>query len=200
MNFITGKHMPRRTFLRGMGATMALPFLDAMVPAARAKASVKAADRPGSSASRRCTAWPAATPLGASKLLYAPETTGRDFTLVPDNPFASLERFRDYMTIVSNTDVRMAEAFAAPEIGGDHFRSSAVFLTQSHPKQTQGSDIYAGTSLDQIYAQALRSGDSRCRRCSSASRRSTRPAAAPTTTRASTPTRSAGRRRTSRCR
>ena len=57
------------------------------------------------------------------------------------------------MTIVSNTDVRMAEAFALPEIGGDHFRSSAVFLTQSHPKQTQGSDIWCGTSLDQIYAQ-----------------------------------------------
>ena len=47
----------------------------------------------------------------------------------------------------------MAEAFALPEIGGDHFRSSAVFLTQSHPKQTQGSDLYVGTSLDQLYAQ-----------------------------------------------
>ena len=57
------------------------------------------------------------------------------------------------MTIVSNTDVRMAEAFALPEIGGDHFRSSAVFLTQSHPKQTQGSDLWAGTSLDQMYAK-----------------------------------------------
>src|SRR5205814_1233356 len=40
-----------------------------------------------------------------------------------------------------------------PEIGGDHFRSSAVFLTQSHPKQTEGNDVYAGTSLDQLYAQ-----------------------------------------------
>ncbi len=57
------------------------------------------------------------------------------------------------MTIVSNTDVRNAEAFALPEIGGDHFRSSAVFLTQSHPKQTQGSDVFAGTSLDQLYAK-----------------------------------------------
>ena len=47
----------------------------------------------------------------------------------------------------------MAEAFDAPEIGGDHFRSSAVFLTQTHPKQTQGSDVRAGTSLDQIYAR-----------------------------------------------
>ena len=55
---------------------------------------------------------------------------------------------------ISNTDVRMAEPLSAPEVGGDHFRSSAVFLTQSHPKQTQGSDLWVGTpSLDQIYAK-----------------------------------------------
>jgi hypothetical protein len=47
----------------------------------------------------------------------------------------------------------MAEAFSPPEVGGDHFRSSAVFLTQSHPKQTQGSDLFVGTSLDQLYAR-----------------------------------------------
>ncbi len=56
---------------------------------------------------------------------------------------------------MSNTDVRNAEAFSLPEIGADHFRSSAVFLTQSHPKKTQGSDVFAGTSLDQLYAQHL---------------------------------------------
>ena len=94
----------------------------------------------------------------SSKFLYAPEKVGRDFTLVPDNPLSTLEAYREYLTIISNTDVRMAEAFNAPEIGGDHFRSSAVFLTQAHPKQTQGSDIWAGTSLDQMYAQ--RSGQS----------------------------------------
>ena len=49
--------------------------------------------------------------------------------------------------------MRNAEAFTPPEIGGDHFRSSAVFLTQAHPKQTQGSDVRVGTSLDQMYAQ-----------------------------------------------
>ena len=47
----------------------------------------------------------------------------------------------------------MAEPVTPKEIGGDHFRSSAVFLTQSHPKQTEGSDVYVGTSLDQMYAQ-----------------------------------------------
>jgi len=94
-----------------------------------------------------CNAW------GASKMLFAPEATGADFKLVADNPLSTLEAYRSYMTIVSNTDVRNAEAMALPEIGGDHFRSSAVFLTQSHPKQTQGSDLWAGTSLDQIYAK-----------------------------------------------
>ena len=49
--------------------------------------------------------------------------------------------------------MRNAEAFIPPEIGGDHFRSAAVFLTQAHPRQTQGSDLHAGTSLDQIYAK-----------------------------------------------
>ena len=73
--------------------------------------------------------------------------------MVADSSMAAFEPYRDYMTIVSNTDVKMAEAFNLPEIGGDHFRSSAVFLTQSHPKQTQGSDIWAGTSLDQMYAK-----------------------------------------------
>ena len=67
----------------------------------------------------------------------------------------ALEPWRKYLTIVSNTDTRMAEAFEAPEIGGDHFRSSAVFLTQSHPKQTQGSDLYVGTSFDQIVARRI---------------------------------------------
>src|SRR6185503_1557170 len=90
---------------------------------------------------------------GATKYLFAPQQTGRNFTFVPDNPLTTVEAFRDHMTIISNTDVRMAEAFNLPEIGGDHFRSSAVFLTQSHPKQTQGSDLWAGTSMDQMHAQ-----------------------------------------------
>src|SRR4029077_18098672 len=64
-----------------------------------------------------------------------------------------LEPWKDYLTIVSNTDMRPAEAFELHEVGGDHFRCSAVFLTQSHPKQTEGSDVYAGTSFDQLYAQ-----------------------------------------------
>jgi hypothetical protein len=94
-----------------------------------------------------CNEW------GAKQFLFAPATTGRDFDIVPKSALRSLLPYREHLTIVSNTDVRMAEALAPPEIGGDHFRSTAVFLTQSHPKQTQGSDIWAGTSLDQMYAQ-----------------------------------------------
>jgi hypothetical protein len=156
VSFITGKHMPRRTFLRGVGVTVALPFLDAMVPAGAlaAGSSQKASsDRTRLLCIEEVHGLAGCNNWGATKFLYAPETTGRTFTLVPDNPLSTLEGFRDYLTIVSNTDVRMAEAFALPEIGGDHFRSSAVFLTQAHPKQTQGSDIWVGTSFDQLYAK-----------------------------------------------
>src|SRR6187401_1040080 len=157
MHFITGKQLPRRTFLRGaMGAAVALPFLDAMVAAegAGAKAAA-AADRTRLSCIEEVHGLAGCNKWGASKNLFAPAETGSNFTIHPDSALASLEPYREHMTIVSNTDVKMAEAFAAPEIGGDHFRSSAVFLTQSHPKQTQGSDIWAGTSLDQMYAQRI---------------------------------------------
>jgi hypothetical protein len=94
------------------------------------------------------------TAFGLQRHLWSPAATGSAFDL-SITALIPLEPFRDYITIVSNTDVRMAEAFTPPEIGGDHFRSAAVFLTQSHPHQTQGSDLRAGTSLDQIYAQSI---------------------------------------------
>ncbi|HZR24365.1 MAG TPA: DUF1552 domain-containing protein [Vicinamibacterales bacterium] len=156
MDFITGKHLPRRTFLRGVGVTVALPFLDAMVPTRGAfgkTAEAATNDRTRLMCIEEVHGLPGCNNWGASKFLFAPETTGKDFTLVADNPLKTVEAYRDYMTIVSNTDVRNAEALALPEIGGDHFRSSAVFLTQSHPKQTNGSDLWAGTSLDQLYAK-----------------------------------------------
>src|SRR5687768_8200345 len=152
MEFITGKHLPRRTFLQGMGATVALPFLDAMAPTGKSWQRMLANDRPRLVAiemvhgAAGCNAW------GATRNLWSPAATGKNFDLAP-TALSSLEPFRDYLTIISNTDVRMAEAYEPNEIGGDHFRSSAVFLTQSHPRQTEGSDVYVGTSLDQIYAQ-----------------------------------------------
>jgi hypothetical protein len=141
-----------------MGATVALPFLDAMVPAGRVWAKAPATERTRLVCIEEVHGLAGCNNWGASKLLFAPATTGRDFTLVPDNPLSALEGYRDYLTIISNTDVRMAEAFELPEIGGDHFRSSAVFLTQSHPKQTQGSDIWVGTSFDQMYAKRFGQG------------------------------------------
>ena len=156
MDVITGQHLPRRTFLRGVGATVALPFLDAMIPARGAfgkPLEAAAADRTRLVCIEEVHGLPGCNNWGASKFLFGPEQTGPDFTLVPDNPLKTVEAYRDYMTIVSNTDVHNAEALSLPEIGGDHFRSSAVFLTQSHPKQTNGSDVWAGTSLDQVYAQ-----------------------------------------------
>ncbi len=152
MHFITGKHIERRTFLQGMGAMVGLPMLDAMIPAGLGRGG--AVDAPTRFVAIEevhgvagCNKW------GATQNLFAPEQVGRGFELKQDNVLASLARYQDYLTIVSNTDVRMAEAFSPEEIGGDHFRSSAVFLTQSHPKQTQGSDLHVGVSLDQVYAQ-----------------------------------------------
>lgn len=150
MQFVTKKKLDRRTFLRGAGASIGLPLLDAMVPAFATSSSnsptrlvciEEVHGLPG------CTQW------GIEQFLFAPSTTGRDFELLPDNTLKVLEPWRDYMTIVSNTDVRMAEAFQPSEVGADHFRSTATFLTQAHPKQTQASDIHCGISLDQLHAQ-----------------------------------------------
>jgi hypothetical protein len=152
--YITKKHLSRRAVLRGMGVTLALPLLDAMVPARTALAATPAA----SAGKTRLVCIEmvhgsaGATVIGAEKHLWSPADAGQAFDLAPTS-LRSLEPYRDYLTIVSNTDARMAEAFGLPEIGGDHFRSSAVFLTQAHPKQTQGSDVFVGTSMDQLYAQ-----------------------------------------------
>ncbi|HSF14858.1 MAG TPA: DUF1552 domain-containing protein [Vicinamibacteria bacterium] len=151
MGCITGKHIPRRTFLRGMGASVALPFLEAMVPARKAWAT-SAFERTPLICIEMVHGSAGSTKWGSTQHFWSPAATGRDFDLGP-TAMSSLEPFRNYLTIVSDTDVRNAEAFAPKEIGGDHFRSSAVFLTQAHPKQTESSDVHAGSSLDQIYAE-----------------------------------------------
>jgi hypothetical protein len=80
MNFITGKHLPRRTFLRGMGASMALPFMDAMVPANRSSREA-IADPTRLICIEEVHGQAGCNVLGASKYLWAPEKTGRDFDL-----------------------------------------------------------------------------------------------------------------------
>jgi len=146
---LTQRHLPRRTVLKGLGATIALPLLDAMVPVrAAAAASTRKLRLVAMEMVHGCAG---STTFGLKKNLWSPAETGRSFDLAPTS-LAALEPYRDYLTIVSNTDVHNAEAFTPPEIGGDHFRSAAVFLTQAHPHQTQGSDLQAGTSLDQLFA------------------------------------------------
>ena len=153
MAFITGKHLSRRTFIRGAGASVALPFLDAMVPAGRAWAKTSEPEFTRLVCIEESMGAAGSSDWGDSRHLFAPAEAGRDFELATNSQLAPLAELRDYLTIVSSTDCRMAEAFRAEEIGGDHDRSTAVFLTQSHPKQTQGSDIHLGTSLDQLHAQ-----------------------------------------------
>jgi len=155
VTFIAGKHIPRRTVLRGLGATVALPFLDAMVPARglwSRTASAASLDRTRLVCIEMVHGAAGSNAWGATQHLWSPAATGRDFDLTP-SALGPLEPFRKYLTIVSDTDVQGAEAITQPEIGGDHFRSSAVFLTQTHPKQTESSDVRAGISLDQIYAK-----------------------------------------------
>jgi hypothetical protein len=174
---------------------VALPYLDAMIPT-----TAFASSAPANPARLLCLEMvhgaAGCSPFGLTEHLWAPPTAGRAFDLSATS-LSPLESWRKYLTIVSNTDVRMAEAYKSEEIGGDHFRSSAVFLTQAHPTQTEGSDIFAGTSLDQLYAQ--RFGQATPIPSMQLSR-SIAPAAAPTATRACTPTRSAGARPPNRCR
>jgi hypothetical protein len=149
--FLTQKHLSRRTVLRGMGATIALPFLDAMVPAHAMVRRSAANPRTRLLCIEMVHGSAGSTQYGLEQNYWMPVKPGRDFdfTMI----LKPLEPFRDYVTVVTQTDLRAAEAWSANEEGADHFRSSAVFLTAAHPKQTEGSDVLAGTSIDQIYAK-----------------------------------------------
>ena len=88
---------------------------------------------------------------GSNKHYWSPEKEGADFELT--QTLEPLAPYRDYLTVISDTDLHPAGAYADAEEGGDHFRSSSVFLTAAHPKLTMGADIYCGISIDQMYAQ-----------------------------------------------
>ena len=150
--YITKKHLSRRTVLGGMGVSMALPLLDAMVPARTLWAQTAQSSPTRLAAIEMVHGSAGATKVGLAKNLWSPAEEGSNFDLTPTS-LLPLEPVREHVTIISNTDVRNAEAFTAPETGGAHFRSSATFLTQAHPKQTEGSDIHVGISMDQLYAQ-----------------------------------------------
>ena len=153
--YLTKKHLSRRTALKGLGATVALPLLDSMIPARSLFAQTAAGQ---AAAGRRLVCIEqvhgaaGCSEYGMTHHLWNPAATGRAFDLTP-SALSPLEPFRAHMTIVSNTDARNAEAFEPAEVGGDHFRSSAVMYTQCRPKLTEGSDVRVGTSLDQLYVQ-----------------------------------------------
>jgi hypothetical protein len=142
---ITKKHLPRRTFLRGMGVTMALPFLDSMVPAQTPLAKTAANPKV-----RLAYCY---IPHGAVMSNWTPVAEGAGFefprTLKP------LEPFRDQVVVVSNLAHKLAGAQGPGDSGGDHGRSPSVFLNGVHPKRTEGEDVRAGTTVDQMAALAI---------------------------------------------
>src|SRR5258708_3689300 len=147
--FITKKHLSRRAVLRGMGVTLALPLLDSMVPAQTPLRRTAASPRSRLACIEMVHGAAGSTDEGASRHYWSPAKEGADFEY--SYSLEALAPLREYITIVSGTDARQAEAFAPSEGGADHFRSSAVFLTAAHAKQ--GTDIFNGISIDQLYAQ-----------------------------------------------
>jgi hypothetical protein len=149
--FITKKYLSRRTVLRGIGVSLALPLLDSMVPAQTRLSQTVAAPKSRFACIEICHGSAGSTSEGTARHYWMPEQEGRDF----DFSFSlkPLEPYREYVTVISNTDCTNAEAKTPNEEGADHFRSSAVFLSGAHPKQTEGSDVESGTTIDQLYAQ-----------------------------------------------
>jgi hypothetical protein len=125
MNIITGKHLSRRTLLRGMGATLALPLLDAMRPAlaAETKAPVRLAF--------------SYIPNGVTVRDWKPTGEGAGFEF--SRILKPLEPFREDVMVLSGLDHHNAEALG--DGGGDHARAGACFLTGVHPRKTAGADI-----------------------------------------------------------
>ena len=139
---ITNKCLPRRTFLRGVGAAIALPLLDGMVPAIRAASRVKPARRLGI----------IYVPNGVIMDRWTPAAEGAGFGWTPT--LQPLARLRDHVLVLSGLDDK--PAIPLPNEGaGDHARAASTFLTGVHVKKTEGSNIRAGISMDQIAAREL---------------------------------------------
>jgi hypothetical protein len=142
--FIARIALPRRTFLRGMGVTIALPLLDAMVPALSAVAKTPA--RPV----RRLGF--VYTPNGATMASWTPASEGPDLGELSPT-LAPLAPFRDQVIVPTGLSQRMAESMG--DGNGEHSRGQTVWLCGVHPKRTEGADVRAGTTVDQIAAQAI---------------------------------------------
>src|SRR5438132_13362348 len=117
------RQIPRRTFLQGMGAMVALPYLEAMAPVGRVWGAARKTDATRLICIEMVHGAAGCSAFGASQNFWSPVAAGRAFDLSP-TALSPLEAYRQHLTIVSGTDVRMAEAYKPDEIGGDHFRSS----------------------------------------------------------------------------
>ena len=141
MTFLTRKHLSRRTALRGLGVTIALPLLDSMVPAQTPLAQTAAASK-----SRLSCIY---VPHGATMDKWTPATEGKAFGFT--DILQPLEKFRDRVCVVSNL-AHPAAGGVGSDAGADHARSAAVFLSGTHPAQ---GAIQVGTTIDQIAAQHI---------------------------------------------
>lgn len=148
----TKKNLSRRTLLQGFGAFLALPLLESMAPAQTLRRKSKR-PKPRLVAIEMVHGDAGSTPLGRERHYWSPAQVGKDFQFTPT--LKPLEPLREYVSVVSNTELRNAMSLVPEEDGpmADHARSSAVFLTAAHPKMTVESDVEAGPSFDQIYAQ-----------------------------------------------
>jgi hypothetical protein len=139
---ITRKALSRRTFLRGLGATVALPFLDGMIPAFAA----------GTAAARARRLGIIYVPNGVIMDKWTPAAEGATFEWTPS--LAPLAPFREQVLVLSGLNDK--PAVPLPNEGaGDHARAASTFLTGVHVKKTEGADIQAGVSMDQIAAREL---------------------------------------------
>lgn len=138
--FVAKRSVPRRTVLRGMGATVALPFLDAMVPAFVPLA--KAAAKP------RLRFGVVYIPNGAIMQEFTPKQAGADFEFTPI--LKPLEPFKDSLVVVTN----LTRSHPGSQVG-DHAVSAAGFLTGVWPKRTEAEDVLANTTIDQVVAQQI---------------------------------------------
>lgn len=148
--FITKKSISRRTVLQGMGAAISLPFLEAMAPAMTPLRQTAASSKSRLACIEVVHGSAGSTEWGTNEGLLTPKKEGRDFEF--GMIIEPLRTSKDYTTIISMTDCGVANPRTPEEVGSDHFRSAAVYLTASHAKQTMGSDVYCGTSIDQMYA------------------------------------------------
>jgi hypothetical protein len=140
---ITKKHLQRRMFLRGLGTTLALPFLDAMVPAFAAPklGATKPIVRMGF----------VYVPNGIISAGWSPLGEGANFEF--NSTMKPLAPFREHTLVLSGLGQIQGRSYG--DGPGDHARAGASWLTGVHPKKTEGADLRAGISADQVAARAL---------------------------------------------